>query len=68
MLREIPKTGNPKPGDLTYKYGHTQMVLGKINGQNLIAEAPRTGSRMRIRPQWMKVTHVLDPTKMGQRT
>ncbi len=66
MLREIPKTSTPKPGDLTYKYGHTQMIIGTIGGKNLIAEAPRTGSRMRIREQWMDATAVLDPTMMGR--
>ena len=68
LIREVPRVDSPRPGDLLYKFGHVQMFVGKVNGQSLIVEAPRTGSKMRVRPQWMRVTAVLDPTKMGART
>lgn len=68
MRRTIPLVSKAQPGDLLYKPGHIQMALGRVNGQTLIVEAPRTGSRMRIRPQWMTPTAVLDPTKLGAST
>lgn len=65
MRREVPAVSTPKPGDLLWKRGHVQMYLGRIGGETLVAEAPRTGSRMRVRPQWMTVAAVLDPTRVG---
>lgn len=66
MLRTIPKTGTPQPGDLPTTNEHTQMELGVIGGEHLIIEAPRTGLTVRIVKEWMTPTSVLDPTKMGQ--
>jgi cell wall-associated NlpC family hydrolase len=66
MVGELPSVATAQPGDLLRRPGHVQIYLGKINGQTLIAEAPRTGSRLRVRPQWMTPTNILDPTKAGQ--
>lgn len=66
MLAQVPRVSTPQPGDLLYRPGHVAMFMGRVNGQVLIGEAPRTGSRMRLRPTWFTPTAILDPTLKGK--
>lgn len=63
IVRQEAHVAKAEPGDLFYHPGHVQMFVGIINGRTIIVEAPHTGSRLRIRPQWMRPTATLDPTR-----
>jgi len=64
----IPHASKMTPGDILWHPGHVQIYLGKIDGKQLIVEAPNPRAKVRIVPQWGAVDAILDPTKLGTST
>lgn len=58
----LPASPAPhQPGDLAGHPGHVAMYLGRINGQDLIVEAPHTGAWVHVTQLWFTPTFWVRP-------